>query len=468
MSTLETSSNWDFTPVINLLHTFRFDGLPRSSDPLLLATQNLSKDIHPLDTEHKSSDVDGYRRLGDFTAVWDYLAKASLSGQGRISAKAEIRLGVQSPRKNDKRSDTSLEHVREQKKAPSTKILLLREEKVGENYKSVEHPVTHASKSLSVHPVGNTGDASAKAASSPTKPIHLSPKRPSDDLASPPSPSGLKNLLSVSKPRFRVEPVLAGSAEEKKLELIWKLRERCPNERKYLMNPKLPDPAFARLNTSTRGIHVFVDVSNIMVGFHDTIKSARNIPLTFRVPRLPLSFHNFSLVLERGRPVSKRVLVGSDRFSAIDEAERLGYETNILERVQKAKEAPRKKKFVNGDKAHDQSSESETNAGPMLQRWVEQAVDEIVHLKMLESIVDTAEPSTIVLATGDAAEAEYSGGFMRMVERALEKGWRVELVSFTSTTSRAYTRKEFRAKWSSRFVIVQLDTYVEYLLDMHH
>lgn len=204
-----------------------------------------------------------------------------------------------------------------------------------------------------------------------------------------------------------------------------------------------------------------------MVGFHDVIKSARHIPLTCRVPRLPLSFHNFSLVLERGRSVSKRVLVGSDRFPAIDEAERLGYEANILERVQKVKDTPRKKKFTNGDKSHDQSSGSETNARTQLQRWVEQAVDEIIHLKMLESIVDTAEPSTIVLATGDAAEAEYSGGFMRMVERALEKGWRVELVSFNTTTSRAYSRKDFRAKWSSRFMLIQLDLYAEYLLDMH-
>ena len=160
------------------------------------------------------------------------------------------------------------------------------------------------------------------------------------------------------------------------------------------------------------------------------------------------------------------MLVGSDRFPAIDEAEDLGYEANILERVQKVK-SPSKKKFTNGNNGHDQSSESETNARSQLQRWVEQAVDEIVHLKMLESIVDTAQPSTIVLATGDAAEAEYSGGFMKMVKRALGKGWKVELVSFSSTASRAYSRKEFRAKWSSRFVIIRLDDYAEHLLDMH-
>ena|SRR5436190_6405082 len=87
-----------------------------------------------------------------------------------------------------------------------------------------------------------------------------------------------------------------------------------------------------------------------MIGFHECIKRIRNIPITTRIPRLPLSFHNFSLVLERGRSVSKRVLVGSDRFPAIDEARQLGYEINILERVQKSKEwTPRKKKFLNAN-----------------------------------------------------------------------------------------------------------------------
>ena len=218
-----------------------------------------------------------------------------------------------------------------------------------------------------------------------------------------------------------------------------------------------------------------------MVGFHECIKEARGIPLTTRVPRLPLSFHNFAIVLERGRRVSKRVLVGSDRFAAITEAEGLGYETNILERVHKAKDSsPRKKynkKIVKSgqagnknnnvdNKLHDQSSSSETNAGPTVERWVEQAVDEILHLKILESIVDSERPSTIVLATGDAAEAEYSGGFLKMVERALSKGWSIELVSFSTTTSRAYSRKEFRSKWGAKFKLIPLDRYAEHLLDL--
>ena len=97
---------------------------------------------------------------------------------------------------------------------------------------------------------------------------------------------------------------------------------------------------------------------------------------------------------------------------------------------------------------------------------IEQGVDEILHLKILESIVDTDIPGTIVLATGDAAQAEYSEGFMAMAERALKKGWTVELVSWSKNISAMYTRKPWRDAWGERFKIVTLDDYAEELLDM--
>lgn len=203
-----------------------------------------------------------------------------------------------------------------------------------------------------------------------------------------------------------------------------------------------------------------------MVGFHDSVKISRNIPVNSRIRRLPLSFQNFSLILERGRPAAKKVLVGSDRFAAIDEGEQLGYEKNILDRVHKAKQMTRRQvKFQKTPRGGSQeaASGSETNEAAV-ERWVEQGVDEILHLKILESLVDTDEPATIVLATGDAAEAEYSGGFMRMVERALQRGWAVELVSFSQGTSQAYQRKGFRAKWGDRFKMIALDEYIDELL----
>ena len=193
-----------------------------------------------------------------------------------------------------------------------------------------------------------------------------------------------------------------------------------------------------------------------------------------------MSFHNLSLVLERGRPAAKRVLVGSDNFSSIQEAEQIGYETCILDRVRKAKElTPRQIRFQNhqqnkspysssnmNNAVSGQSSGSETTAKQYApEKWVEQGVDEILHMKILESVVDAQRPGTMVLATGDAAQAEYSDGFLKNVERALERGWTVELMSFRKNTSALYKNRAFRAKWGPMFRTFELDEYVEELLD---
>jgi hypothetical protein len=203
-----------------------------------------------------------------------------------------------------------------------------------------------------------------------------------------------------------------------------------------------------------------------MIGFFDALKEARGIPVTARPRRVPMSFHSLALVLERGRAVKKKVLVGSKPLvPATDEAKACGYEVSLLDRVMKARPvSPRKKKDQNGgNTTSGPSSGSETSVP---QRLVEQAVDEILHLKMLESLIDAQKPATIVLATGDAAEAEYSGGFLKMVERALEKGWKVELVSFKRNMSYAYRQKPFRQKWTGKFKLIFLDDYREELLDL--
>jgi hypothetical protein len=205
-------------------------------------------------------------------------------------------------------------------------------------------------------------------------------------------------------------------------------------------------------------------MKQIMIGFHDCLKLSRDIPISTRIKRVCMNFHNFSLILSRGRPTAKMVLVGSDRFPTIQQAKQIGYETNILERVHKVKGlTPRQKKFRNEGATSGLSSGSETPA--RAEKWVEQAVDEILHLKILESVIDAEQPSTIILATGDAAEAEYSGGFKKMLERSLNKGWAVELVSFKLNTSGAYKRKDFRTKWGNMFKWITLDEFVEDMID---
>jgi len=67
------------------------------------------------------------------------------------------------------------------------------------------------------------------------------------------------------------------------------------------------------------------------------------------------------------------------------------------------------------------------------------------------------------VATGDAAEAEFSDGFLRMLERALDHGWCVELVGWRSGISGEYKKGAWVGRWGGRFKMVELDDWVEFL-----
>ena len=62
--------------------------------------------------------------------------------------------------------------------------------------------------------------------------------------------------------------------------------------------------------------------------------------------------------------------------------------------------------------------------------------------------------------------AEYSQGFMAMAERALKKGWTVELVTWGHLISSMYKRRKWAETWGEKFKVIYLDDYVEELLDM--
>lgn len=270
---------------------------------------------------------------------------------------------------------------------------------------------------------------------------------------------------------------------------------------KYLVNPM----NLTTHNNDPKGIHVFIDASNIFIGFMDQLKRSRNIHPMARVPQAHLSFDALALLIERRRPVAKRVLAGSTpHLPAFDKAKAVGYECSILEKVYKARELTERQIYfkeqdrlrygrstkapppsnsvalVQGSQSSSppsfsmipghgggSGSGSETNAPQYAPAaMIEQGVDEILHLKMLESVVDYDEPSTMVLATGDAASAEYSPGFMAMVERALKKNWTVEIVSWSKNINGLYKRPEWTNHWGERFKIIYLDDYAEELLDM--
>jgi len=302
-----------------------------------------------------------------------------------------------------------------------------------------------------------------------------------------PQPSSTPNLVETADPiedavtkarayGFKVGP-------DREFELFLKLYSRFPLEKKWLVSPM----QLSTNKTDPTGIHVFVDASNILIGFSEEVKRVLGLGTWAPTP-FTISFDSLALLMERRRPVAKRVLVGSTpEVPAFETARQVGYSVDTLEKVKKVKELTERQKYFKqqeiarsearatrrrsvGGGGNGVGSSSETSAPPedreKEKKWMEQGVDELLHLKMAQSLLDADEPSTIVLATGDAATAEYSEGFKKMVERALKKGWCVELVSWKRQISNEWRKPKFLEAWGRQFQILELDSYVAELLDV--
>lgn len=249
-----------------------------------------------------------------------------------------------------------------------------------------------------------------------------------------------------------------------------------------------------------------------MIGFVNYVKKHLH-HLIRKIKQTHLSHAALALVLERGRPVTRRVLVtSSPLYQPMDSAEDLGYEVRIYARVLDTGDGPdrqhtpshartnsRTQNTSNGTEAgpsrtrgrprsyarhahktsvgggngtsteSDQASGSGSNSGTSATRvrYREQGVDELLQLKLHQAIVDVdvvPPGSTIVLATGDGNVGQFNeDGFLGCVRTALKKGWRVELYAWGGGLSRAWMR-EFGA--SERFKIYMLDAYAADLLEM--
>ena len=60
----------------------------------------------------------------------------------------------------------------------------------------------------------------------------------------------------------------------------------------------------------------------------------------------------------------------------------------------------------------------------------EQAVDEVLHLKMADLLLDVDPPETLALLSGNGHTSEFQSSFPAHVQRALDRGWDVEVYSW--------------------------------------
>ncbi|KAH0826314.1 hypothetical protein J3R83DRAFT_5260 [Lanmaoa asiatica] len=286
-------------------------------------------------------------------------------------------------------------------------------------------------------------------------------------------------------------------------------------------------------------IHVFIDQlhgqmltairshsSNILIGLLTHHKKHRSLS---RRPKR-LSHAALALLLERGRPITRRCLVtSSPLYQPMEPATQLGYDVRIYARVPDKGDAPDRrhlhppdsaasrsanwrksdtnpastslssssKTHVRGHSAGNISTDSDrvtkngngnvsrsgggsaahTLAGPSGTtttttriRYREQGVDELLQLKLHQAIAATDPPppnATIVLATGDGNVGQFNEeGFLGPVRLALQRGWKIELYAWQEGLSRAWKRAFSDGPWKERFKIIKMEDFAEDLLEV--
>lgn len=157
--------------------------------------------------------------------------------------------------------------------------------------------------------------------------------------------------------------------------------------------------------------HVFVDNSNVFGGAQ---RAATTLEPAVPWFALRVYYHNLFLLIERQHEVATRVLAGSvppGNEELWQHARNEGYATDLLRRV-------------------------EDGEG----RLIEQAVDEMLHLKIANALLDHEPPQTLIIVSGDGRETPTGSSFPGQVRRALRRGWSVEVWSWKEQCSSVYRR----------------------------
>jgi hypothetical protein len=99
-----------------------------------------------------------------------------------------------------------------------------------------------------------------------------------------------------------IQPQFSLTAEEKRVKLCKKLRKRFGDEPNSLLSTHT---VYAITNwggnVSDDGIHVFVDCSNIIIGFYNALKIARKMNINARIKQPPISYQSLALICKDAR-----------------------------------------------------------------------------------------------------------------------------------------------------------------------
>lgn len=176
-------------------------------------------------------------------------------------------------------------------------------------------------------------------------------------------------------------------------------------------------------------LHIFWDNSNVW--------SCANNLREINEPEIPwfalrIHFRNLYNLVVKGREVATKQLAGSvppECESLWDYARELGFNTDLLHRVE--------------------SVPGKTS---------EQSVDEMLHLKMGNAILDFSPPQTMVLLSGDGKDSQFGTSFPGQIERALNRGWDAEIYTWQN----CYNQRKYQPlidKYQEKIHVIFFDQY---------
>ncbi len=173
--------------------------------------------------------------------------------------------------------------------------------------------------------------------------------------------------------------------------------------------------------------HIFLDNANIFGGAQKVAGAKEGAPW----PCVRVDYDHLFRLLRHGKSrdgvsmLAGSVPPGNDALW--DSAYNAGFDTTLLHRV----------KSDNG-------------------RLFEQGVDEAIHLRIGNILLDEEVPGTIVLATGDGAQTDQGCSFTDQVVRAAKRNWKIEVWSWESSLAKRL--RDTRLKYPS-IKIIKLDEW---------
>lgn len=173
--------------------------------------------------------------------------------------------------------------------------------------------------------------------------------------------------------------------------------------------------------------HMFVDNSNLIGGAQRVAKNNEGAPW----PAVRIYWRNFFELIEGKYLPVTRCLVGSlppGNEELWEYSRKHGYDTSLLKRV-------------------------ENDDG----RLAEQAVDEVMHAKIAGVLLDYDPPQTLVLVTGDGNTSDFGTSFYQQVQRAIKRGWSVDVISWGGQLSKKL--RLLAAKHSEQITVIELEKY---------